>query len=137
LTMNYIKDFCSEGFIKFLLVGGFAALVNFISRILLSRIVSYILAIVIAYLIGMVVAFVLTKLFVFDVTAGKTQKQFLYFTIVNLFAVFQTVLVSVSVADYLLPLAGIYDYRQELAHMVGICFPVFTSFLGHKYFTFR
>ena len=51
--------FLSRQFVLFLATGGFAALVNFGSRILLSHWLSFSWAVVLAYLAGMGTAFVL------------------------------------------------------------------------------
>jgi putative flippase GtrA len=32
---------------------------------------------------------------------------------------------------------GVTAYAPELAHAVGVVVPVFTSYLGHKHFSFR
>jgi putative flippase GtrA len=40
-------------------------------------------------------------------------------------------------AYYALPALGVQDYTLEIAHAVGIVVPVFTSFIGHKYWSFR
>jgi len=134
--MKYISDFFSARFIKFIFAGGFAAVINFSSRILLSCWTNYITAIVIAYIIGMIVAFILSRMIVFEATTGKTKRQITYFTIVNIFAILQTLIVSVLLADLVLPSFGISHYREELAHFIGISIPIFSSYLGHKYFTF-
>jgi putative flippase GtrA len=38
---------------------------------------------------------------------------------------------------YLLPIAGVTQWVPEIAHAVGVVVPVFTSYLGHKKFSFR
>jgi len=38
---------------------------------------------------------------------------------------------------YLLPIAGVTQWAPEIAHAVGVAVPVFTSYLGHKKFSFR
>jgi putative flippase GtrA len=133
---KYFDDFLSRDFLKFLVVGGFAAGVNFFSRILLSHFLTFVVAVVIAYLIGMMVAFVLSKVLVFQPETGRTAKQFYYFTLVNIVAVVQTVIVSVFLVDYLFPLLDYSYYPEEIAHFIGISVPIFSSFLGHKYITF-
>ena len=40
-------------------------------------------------------------------------------------------------AYYLLPAIGVRHYVQEIAHAIGIIIPVFTSYLGHKRWSFR
>ncbi|GEM_PF-412284 len=130
-------EFFSSAFVKFVIVGGFAATINFGSRIGLSVFLDYAMAIVVAYLIGMLTAFILNRLFVFESQDGRTAHQFFYFTLVNLFAIFQTLVVSLVLARMVLPSLGIEFWVEEIAHFFGICVPVFTSFLGHKYLSFK
>jgi len=44
--------------------------------------------------------------------------------------------VSVGLAEYLFPVIRFSWYRFEIAHIIGISVPVFSSYLGHKYLTF-
>ena len=127
----------SKQFVKFVLAGGFAAIVNFGSRIVLSLWISYVPAIVLAYCIGMLTAFVVNKLFVFQDSVDGLHHQASWFVLINLVAVLQTVLISVLFADYLLPLIGMRWHPESVAHAIGLAIPVFTSFIGHKYLTFR
>lgn len=131
-----VADFFSAEFIKFIAVSGLAAVVNFISRILLNDFMGYITAVVCAYIVGMITAFILNKYLVFAVQQGEIQKQAGYFVLVNLIAIVQTVLVSWGLASYILPAIGIQHYSNELAHFIGITVPAFSSFLGHKYLSF-
>ena len=55
----------TKQFLLFIVAGGFAALVNIISRALLSLFMNFSSSVLIAYFIGMVIAFILTKKFVF------------------------------------------------------------------------
>jgi putative flippase GtrA len=130
-------QFFSSTFLKFIVAGGFAAIVNFSSRIGLSVFLDYATAIVVAYLIGMLTAFILNRLFVFQTRSNKTARQLFYFTLVNLFAILQTLVVSLLLARIVLPSMGIDHWVEEIAHLVGIGVPVFTSFLGHKYWSFN
>ena len=118
------------------MTGGVAAAVNFGSRIAYNLFVNFSTAIILAYLTGMVTAYALARVFVFPETKQSHAKSGLYFTLVNLVAVLQTWVVSMLLAYYLLPSLGIDSYVKEIAHFVGIAVPVFTSFLGHKYFSF-
>ena len=131
------SEFASAQFVLFVLVGGFAALVNFLSRIGLSHFVSYPVAIVIAYCIGMATAYILSRIFVFGASEKGAAREVWWFVLVNVLAVLQTLAVSIVLAWYVLPWAGIESYREEIAHFAGVCVPVFTSYLGHKYLTFR
>ena len=84
----------SKQFLLFILAGGFAAFINIISRVILSLFLGFKISILIAYLFGMIVAFLLTKNFVFSTQQLNNTKAFLSFSLVNLFAVMQTYLIS-------------------------------------------
>lgn len=126
----------SERFLRFLLVGGFAAAVNFGSRIVFDLAMPYVLAIVLAYGVGMATAFVLNRRFVFVGAGGAVGRQAGWFVLVNLAAVAQTVLVSLLLARWLLPAVG-WSWRPEtVAHAFGVAVPVVTSYFGHKWLSF-
>ena len=124
-------------FLQFLVVGGFSAGVNFLSRIGFSELVSYRYAIVLAYLIGMLTAFILSKYYVFEKSGRAFKDEFRDFTIINIFAIIQVWLISVGLAEYLFPYISFNFYPEEIAHLIGLGIPVITSYLGHKHFSFR
>lgn len=132
-----LRDFLSRQFIYFLITGGIAALVNFSSRIVFSQWFSFSIAIILAYLLGMVTAFVLAKVFVFKKSSHSNHVSAMYFTLVNVAAVAQTWIVSMVLAYLLLPALGVVAYVEEISHAIGIAVPAFTSYLGHKYLSFR
>ncbi|WP_461515841.1 GtrA family protein [Porticoccus sp.] len=132
-----IRYFESRQFLSFLVAGGIAALVNFGSRMLLSVWLNFSVAIVFAYVIGMTTAFLLSKRYVFRDGKLSVGSSAMYFFLVNVVAVAQTWLVSVSLAYYIFPKVGIQSHVEEMAHAAGIVMPVFTSYLGHKYISFR
>ena len=132
-----IRQFLSRQFLAFLLTGGIAAVVNFCSRILFSRWMSFSSAVILAYVVGMVTAYVLAKLFVFKESRQSAHRSAAFFVLVNLIAVLQTWAVSLVLANYLLPVMGVTQYVQEIAHAVGVAVPVFSSYIGHKRWSFR
>ncbi len=132
-----IQALASRQFLLFLLVGGLAALVNVLSRIGHSHWVGFTPAIVLAYLTGMITAFVLARLFVFKDSARPLHHSAVYFALVNLLAVLQTWIVSTLLAFHLLPWLGVDQFRLEIAHAVGVAVPVFSSYFGHKFLSFR
>ncbi len=132
-----IKQFFSKQFVLFLLTGGLAALVNFTSRIWLNRFFDYPVAIILAYIIGMITAFILARLFVFKASEQALRHSILYFILVNLVAVLQTWIISVGLAYYVLPYLGVKLFVPEIAHAIGIGVPVFTSYFGHKRWSFK
>ena len=127
----------SRQFVLFLLVGGVAALANFGSRILYSHWLEFTPSIVLAYITGMVTAFVLSRLFVFRSSSQPLHHSAFYFLLVNLVAVAQTWIVSTLLAFHVLPMLSIDVMRLEIAHAVGVAVPVFSSYVGHKYLSFR
>ena len=116
--------------------GGFAALVNFVSRIIFNFWFSFEVSVVLAYLIGMITAYILTKIFVFKAKSVGLVSSSIKFTIVNILAVLQTYFISVYLYYWLNNNIN-FDYNKEIAHFVGIEFPVITSYIGHKYFSFK
>ena len=132
-----IKEFKSKQFIAFLFAGGFAAVVNFGSRFFYNEYMSFGNAVIVAYITGMITAFVLSKLFVFEQSKHSTKKEFFYFTLVNVVAIIQTYVISVGLAQYIFPSINFTFYPHAIAHAAGVAFPVFTSFIGHKYFSFK
>lgn len=131
------RGLVSRKFLLFLLTGGFAAAVNAGSRMIFNIWMPYSAAIVLAYLTGMVTAFVLAKSFVFTESTHSTGRSAFFFTLVNLVAVLQTWGVSVGLAYYVFPKVGLHWHDRDLAHLVGVVVPVFSSYIGHKRFSFR
>ncbi|OQP37065.1 GtrA family protein [Xanthomonas euvesicatoria] len=126
----------SRQFALFLIAGGTAAVVNFGSRILLSHWLNYVPAIIIAYCLGMVTAFSLNKLFVFERSDKQLYKQIIWFVLVNIAAVIQTLLISLALARIIFPYLAIDFHAETLAHGIGVAVPVVTSYIGHKYLSF-
>jgi putative flippase GtrA len=132
-----MSHFLSRQFLLFLLTGGTAAVVNFGSRIIYSRWLDFSSAVIAAYITGMITAFILAKLFVFQRSQQSVQRSILFFVLVNMIAILQTWLISMGLAYYLLPWLGVTSYVREISHAIGIVVPVFTSYLGHKRWSFR
>lgn len=132
-----IRKFMSRQFMLFLLTGGVAAAANFGSRVVYSLWLDFSSAVILAYITGMVTAFVLARLFVFTSSQQAIHRSAVFFILVNLVAVVQTWAISMGLAYYVLPALGVTLFAHEIAHAVGIVAPVFTSYLGHKHWSFR
>lgn len=132
-----IQACLSRQFLRFLLTGGVAAVANFLSRLLYSGWVSYSSAIVMAHVTGMIVAFVLARLFVFQKSRQVLHRSVLFFVLVNAAALLQTWGIAMGLSYYWLPTIGADSFVPEIAHGIGIVVPVFSSYFGHKYWSFR
>lgn len=122
---------------RFIAVSVVAATANLVSRLGLSLFLPYVIAIVGAFCVGVATAFVLNRHFVFTAIADPLGLQFLRFVAINLIGLAQTLIISLVLAGYALPAAGWAAHAETVAHAIGIAVPVATSFLGHKYFSFR
>jgi putative flippase GtrA len=127
----------SAQFLRFVVAGGVAAAANYGSRFAFSAWLPYPAAISCAYLIGMAVAFALMRRYVFAAGGQPMLPQVLKFVLVNMFALLQTLVVSLVLARWVLPAMAVTTHAEAIAHLVGVVVPVFTSFIGHRQATFR
>jgi putative flippase GtrA len=124
--------------LRFLIVGALAAAANFGSRFLFSLVVPFATAIVLAFFVGLTTAFVLNRSWVFVRAQPTTwQGEAVRFTIVNLAGLVLTLGVSLWLADTVLPALGAGRAREAIAHFCGIAATVVTSYVAHKWWTFR
>jgi putative flippase GtrA len=123
-------------FVLFVLAGGTAALVNILSRVALNWLMPYEVAIIVAYLCGMTTAYLLNRYFVFAASGRGVASEYTRFALVNLAAVAQVWIVSVGLARLAFPAIGFTWHAETVAHVIGVAIPVFTSYLGHKHFSF-
>lgn len=125
-------------FFLFILTSSISAIFNFTSRIFLNYWFSYSVSIFLAYIIGVVVAYVLARSFVFNAHSLSIYKSSFKFIQINFVGFIQTWLVSIVLAYRVFPY---FDIRQtyifELSHFIALSSLAFTSFLGHKYYSFR
>jgi len=123
-------------FVGFVIAGGIAAVVNFLSRIAFNQVLGYATSIVLAYLVGMLTAFIINRHAVFAPSGKAVGVEAAWFTLVNGLAVVQTLAVSLLLANIVFPAFGIVSYRKAVAHAIGIAVPVVTSYFGHRNWTF-
>lgn len=132
-----VKAFSSRQFFYFLVAGGIAACVNFGIGFSLSGLLPLYGDIVAGYLAGMLTAFFLFEKKVFGEHGESRAKSIHIFILVNLLGLLQTWIIFALLKDYLFPIAGYRIYPAEMARAIAIIVPTFTSFLGHKFFTFK
>jgi putative flippase GtrA len=123
-------------FMRFMVTGGIAAIVNLSSRILLNDFMSFASAVAVAYLIGMITAYALVRLFVFERSGRAVADELWRFTVVNLLAAAQVWIISVGLGEYLFPASHFNWHPLDVAHLIGVSVPVLTSYLGHRHFSF-
>jgi putative flippase GtrA len=122
-------------FARFVLVGGFAAAINVLVRLLMSSVMPFEAAIVVAFVVALAVAFGLNRWLVFR-TTGRAGQQFQRFLVVNLLALGQVWLISVALARWGLPAMHFTWHAETVAHVIGVASPVVTSYFAHKHFSF-
>jgi putative flippase GtrA len=136
--------FVSRQFLVFLLVGGTAALVNFLSGALLrlysTSYSAYLASVTIGFGLGTAVSFVLNRVFTFRASGEALAGQALRFSIVAL----GSVVISIVVASLVLwawELAGrvvlTHPQLESLGHLSAIAVNTVYNFLAMKFFTFR
>ncbi len=137
-VQKLFKRLLSEQFARFLLAGGTAAAANFLSRILFSQFVDFETAVLMAFCVGLSTGFFLNKTYVFWGSSQHVAAEIFYYILVNLFALVQTWLLSLYLAQFLQAETELgVQTAEAVAHLAGIMLPVFSSFLGHRYITFR
>jgi len=132
-----LNKFFSKQFLRFLIAGGIAASVNFAVGYSLQGLLPFHGDIVVGHLSGMLVAFFLFEQSVFEGTENSRVKSAPIFIAINGLALAQTWLVYYVLHQYIFPGAKFYFHPDVVARAIAIITPIFTSFLGHKYFTFK
>ncbi|MEO5806174.1 GtrA family protein [Devosia sp.] len=134
--LDKLKVLSQHQVLRFLLLGGFAAAVNWLVRFPLSATMPIGAAVVLAYLIGMSAGFPLYRRFVFPGSSRPVMQQSLIFLAVN--AVGALVVLGLT---YLF-LAGQSGFaypefaKEGLAHGFAIGLGAVVNFFGHKSLTF-
>lgn len=123
-------------FLKFLVTGGIAALVNLLSRYALNHVISFEAAVVVAYLLGMSTAYLLARRFVFDASGRSVASEVRRFVLVNLVALGFVWAISVGLARIVFPAIGFTWHADDIAHLIGVLAPAVTSYIGHRFYTF-
>ena len=123
-------------FVRFLATGGIAAGVNLLTRYLLDPFMLFEAAVMIAYVAGMAVAFVLFQKLIFGDPDTPLSRRMFRFTLVNLLGAALALAVSSAMARLVLPALDWTFRPAEIAHLVGVCVPAFSSYVLHKRYTF-
>lgn len=119
----------------FLAVGGSAAVLHWLARLLLSNWLPFVWAVALAYALGMAVAFLLNSHFVFPASNKPRPAQARSFVLVNLLF-FPVVWLASLALQHVLKGLGMVRHSEELAHALAIAVPMFATFLIYKFHTF-
>ena len=123
-------------FLRFLVTGGIAAVVNLAGRYALNRYMPFEMAVVLAYLVGMALAYGLARLFVFPASGRPIASEARRFALVNVVSLILVWLVSVGLARLAFPALGFTWHANDISHLIGVAVPTLTSFFGHRLYTF-
>lgn len=126
----------TKQFAIFLVTGTIAAAANFFSRIAYSIFLPFYISVALSYVTGMVVSFILMRKIVFHGHTTPFLKSLITFVIINLFSFIQNWVITMTMEYAILPKIGITAYSADIASLTGIAFPVITSFLGYKKYSF-
>jgi putative flippase GtrA len=122
---------------RFVLAGGLAALVNWLSRFVFNLVMSYAAAIVAAFALGMTVAFVLNKRFVFPYSRRPVAAEISFFVLFNLAAFPVVWVIAYVLGERLLPELLPRQLALALGHGCAVAVPALLNFVLHKSITFR
>jgi putative flippase GtrA len=131
-----IRHFFTVQFLGFLAVGGTAALLHWLSRVVLSNWVSFSWAVFLAYIIGMIIAFLLNSFFVFPGSTKSRSKQARDFVIINI-CFLPVVWFAALLLNQGFQSLGMVQYTEEIAHGIAVGLPMFATFLIYKFFAFK
>ena len=124
-------------FVRFLATGSIAAVTNLVGRYLLNFIMPFEAAVVLGYLAGMVVAFFLFQRMIFGNPDTPLKRRVVRFTQVNMLGLALAETTSIVLARWLFPTIH-WTFRPfDVAHIIGVAVPAFSSYFLHKYYTYR
>jgi putative flippase GtrA len=124
-------------FAAFVATGSLAALSNLIARYFLDFAMPFEVAVVLAYLVGMAVAFALFQRVIFGHPGTPLRRRLIRFTQVNLLGMALAWAVSTAMARLVLPSIGWTFHPFEVAHVLGVAAPTFSSYFLHRGYTYR
>ncbi len=121
---------------RFVAVGGLAALLNVLCRVGFNWLMPFESAVVLAYIFGMIAAYFLNRTMVFTSSGQPNAGQFGRFVLVNLVALVFVWVVSVGLLRVIFPLMDFKWHAETVAHAIGLASPIFSSYLLHRNYTF-
>lgn len=122
---------------RFIVAGGSASAINWISRFPLALFLSFETAVAFAYAIGMGVGFVLYRAWVFDGSRGCLRRQLPRFFLVNAFGLAAVMSSASAFLWVLAPSSWLSEgSTRALAHSLALIVGAAVNFAGHRSLTF-
>jgi putative flippase GtrA len=122
--------------VRFLLLGGLAAAINWLVRFPLSAVLPFDLAVIAAYMIGMSAGFLLYRTYVFPGSSRPVVGQSVVFLAVNLVGAGVVLGFTWLFLSLLSETGWPLVVREGLAHGAAIGIGAVANFFGHKTLTF-
>src|SRR5262245_26691166 len=124
-------------FVAFVATGSLAAGANVGSFQLFKLIAPFEAAVALAYVTGMVVAFILFQRMIFGNPDTPLRRRVIRFTQVNMLGLALATLVSATMLRLVFPALNWSFYPKELAQLIGVAAPTFSSYFLHRNYTYR
>lgn len=125
-------------FIRYVISGGSATVVNLAAVWLSRQFAGYEIAVAIGAIFGTATTYLMTKTFVFNATSKAIDySEIARFLCIHGLVCLQIWLVSVSLNRWILPAIGIDAYREAIASVIGVGSVVFTGYFLHRKVTYR
>lgn len=122
--------------IRFLLLGGLAAAINWLARFPLSLVMPLSAAVLVAYMIGMSAGFYLYRVYVFPGSDRPITQQIVVFLLVNLVGAIVVLTLTLALLKLQSGFALHHTLKEGLAHGLAIGIGAVVNFFGHKLLTF-
>ena len=81
--------------------------------------------------------FILMRKYVFVFKKNLLIPQIVRFVFINLLNLIQTFLITLGIKYFLGSILSNIQIIELFAHILGVSFPIITSYFAHKYFTFQ
>lgn len=133
-------SFISKQFLRFLLVGGIAALANFLSRFAFQIIFPYTMSVALAFSLGTVISFIMNRSYTFAAYDEKAMIQFIKFILIAVVGIALAAAIAwICMAIYRISRIDLVNEKQmeSLGHIIAIFLVTFYNFLAMKYFSFK
>jgi putative flippase GtrA len=129
-------------FLRFLATGSIAAFSNMAAVAAFRLLMPLLPAAILGYIIGMVIAFILFQRVMFNtpglvLTRPILARRIFRFTVVNMVGLCLSVATTMTFAEIVLPAVRWTFMPVTVANFFGVAVPAFSSYFGHKFWTYR